>query len=159
MIESMKHWDLVLLVLVFAGAAFGQEYEIGADVGYGLYRDGSVYSPDGTAKAGIRNRFAAGVIIGDEFSDYVSAEIRYLYHDGHPFLQTSSVKTDIQGQSDTLTYELLSTSGSARAAGGRISQGARAPRTTSSLDRCPTRSRFRRLPRSRRTTFGKLPSA
>ncbi len=107
MIESMRHWGLTLAVLVFTGAAFGQEYEIGADVGYGFYRDGSVYSPNGSAKAGIRNRFAAGVIIGDEFSDYVSAEIRYLYHDGHPFLQTSTVKTDIQGQSDTLTYELL----------------------------------------------------
>jgi len=51
MIESMRHWGLTLAVLVFAGAAFGQEYEIGADVGYGFYREGSVYSPNGSAKA------------------------------------------------------------------------------------------------------------
>jgi opacity protein-like surface antigen len=106
MIEAVQRSGVILFVL-FAGAAFGQEYEIGADIGYGFYRDGSIYSADGTAKAGIRTRFAAGVILGDEFSDYVSAEFRYLYHDGHPFLQTPTVKTDIQGQSDALAYELL----------------------------------------------------
>ena len=46
-------------------------------------------------------------LLGDEFSDYVSAEFRYLYHDGHPFLEAPGVKTDIQGQSDALTIELL----------------------------------------------------
>ena len=57
--------------------------------------------------AGIRNRFAAGVILGDDFFNYVSGEFRYLYHDGHPFLATPGVKTDIQGQSHALTYALL----------------------------------------------------
>jgi len=95
------------LLLLFAGAAFGQQYEIGADIGYGLYRNGTIYSGTETAQAGIRNRFAAGIVIGDEFSDYISAEIHYLYHDGHPFLQAPGVKTDIQGNSEALTYDLL----------------------------------------------------
>jgi opacity protein-like surface antigen len=93
--------------ILFSGAAFGQQYEIGANIGYGFYRNGTIYSASGAAQAGIRNRFAAGIILGDEFSNYVSAEFRYLYHDGHPFLQASSVKSDIQGQSDALTGELL----------------------------------------------------
>jgi opacity protein-like surface antigen len=97
----------LILVILCAGAAFGQQYELGAGIGYGLYRDGSIYSASGTAQAGIRNRFAAGIILGDEFSNYVSAEFNYLYHDGHPFLQTSGVKSDIQGQSDALTVGLL----------------------------------------------------
>src|ERR1017187_8976796 len=96
-----------VVVILFAGAAFAQRYEIGANVGYGFYRSGSIYSASGTAQAGIRNRFAAGIILGDKFSNYVSAEFRYLYHDGHPFLQAPGVKTDIQGQSDALTAELL----------------------------------------------------
>ncbi|HTR34615.1 MAG TPA: outer membrane beta-barrel protein [Bryobacteraceae bacterium] len=96
------------ILILFAGAAFGQQqYEIGADVGYGFYRNGSIYSTSGTAKAGIRNRFAAGVMLGDDFSEYVSAEFDYLYHDGHPFLQAPGVKVDIQGQSDMLTGEVL----------------------------------------------------
>ena len=96
-----------LVVILFAGAAFGRQYEIGANAGYGFYRNGTIYSASETAQAGIRNRFAAGIILGDEFSNYVSAEFRYLYQDGHPFLQAPGVKSDIQGQSDALTVELL----------------------------------------------------
>jgi opacity protein-like surface antigen len=97
---------LVALILG-AGVAFGQRYEIGADIGYGFYRNGTIFSNSSSAQAGIRSRFAAGIVLGNDFADYVSAEFRYLYHDGHPFLQTTSVKTDIQGQSDALTMELL----------------------------------------------------
>ena len=58
-------------VVLFASAAFGQQYEIGAVIGYGFYRDGTIYSASGTAEAGIRNRFAAGILLADEFSIYV----------------------------------------------------------------------------------------
>jgi opacity protein-like surface antigen len=96
-----------ILVILFAGAAFGQQYEIGADIGYGFYRNETIYSDSESVQVGVRNRFAAGIILGDEFSKYISAEFRYLYHDGHPFLQAPGVKSDIQGQSDALTGELL----------------------------------------------------
>ena len=96
----------VVLVLLASGA-FAQQYEIGATLGYGFYRNGTIYSASGTADAGIRNRFAAGIILGDEFSDYVSAEFDYLYHDGHPFLRAPGAKADIQGNSDALTCQLL----------------------------------------------------
>src|SRR5258708_1543837 len=94
-------------VLLFSGAALAQQYEIGASIGYGFYRDGTIFSDSGSAQAGIRNRFAAGIILADDFSNYVAAQFRYLYHDGHPFLQSPNVKADIQGQSDALTTELL----------------------------------------------------
>ncbi|HTT62610.1 MAG TPA: outer membrane beta-barrel protein [Bryobacteraceae bacterium] len=93
--------------MLLASGAFAQQYEIGATLGYGFYRNGTIYSASGTADAGIRNRFAAGIILGDEFSDYVSAEFDYLYHDGHPFLQAPGAKADIQGNSDALTCQLL----------------------------------------------------
>lgn len=101
---------LLGLSCTWVSCAWGQQsehFEIGADVGYGFYRDGSIYSNEGTAKAGIRNRFAAGLIFGDDCLDYVSFEFRYLYHDGHPFLQAPGVKVDIQGQSHALTGEAL----------------------------------------------------
>lgn len=96
-----------LCLIFFVPAAFAQQYELGADVGYGLYRNGSIYSGTGSIQAGIRNRFAAGLILGDNVSRYVSVEFNYLYHDGHPFVQGLGVKADIQGQSQTLTPELL----------------------------------------------------
>jgi len=97
------------MFLACSGFAFAQEqpYEIGANAGYGFYRNGSIYSAAGTAQAGIRNRFAAGTVVGDDFSKYVSAEFRYLYHDGHPFLQPPGVKGDMQGNSNALTWGLL----------------------------------------------------
>ena len=96
-----------LFALLFTATIFAQQFEIGATVGYGLYRDGTIFSSSGTADAGIRNRFAAGINIGEEISDYVSAEFRYLYHDGHPFLEAPGIKSDIQGNSDALTYAFL----------------------------------------------------
>ncbi|MGO9095985.1 MAG: hypothetical protein ACLQGV_12250 [Bryobacteraceae bacterium] len=97
-----------LALILFAGAAaFAQRYELGATIGYGIYRDGAIYSDAGTADAGIRNRFAAGILLADDFSTYVSAEFNYLYHDGHPYLQAPGVKSDIQGNSDALTCGLL----------------------------------------------------
>ncbi|MBV8729829.1 MAG: outer membrane beta-barrel protein [Acidobacteriia bacterium] len=97
-----------LLVFPFlVSTAFAQYFELGADIGYGIYRNGSIYSNAGTVTAGIRNRFAAGILLGWDFSKYVSGEFHYLYHDGHPFLQGSGVKVDIQGQSQALTVGLL----------------------------------------------------
>lgn len=89
------------------GAAEAQPYEVGANIGYGIYRDGTIYSSEGTAQAGIRNRFAAGIVLGNDFADYVSAEFRYLYQDGHPYLEAPGVRTDIQGNSDALTIDFL----------------------------------------------------
>ncbi len=93
--------------ILFAVAAWSQTYELGADIGYGIYHNGTILSSAGTIQAGIRNRFAAGIDLGYEFSDYVSEQISYLYHDGHPFLEGQGVKTDIQGQSQALTVALL----------------------------------------------------
>jgi hypothetical protein len=73
---------------------------------YGFYRGGAICPAAGTAQASILNRFAAGIVLGNEFSDYVSAEFNYLYDDGHPLLKTPGVSTDIQGNSDASTCEL-----------------------------------------------------
>jgi opacity protein-like surface antigen len=96
-----------LAVIFLAGTASAQHYEVGAIAGYGVYRNGTIFSASMDAAAGIRNRFAAGIFLGDEFSKYVAAEFDYLYHDGHPFLQAPGVRSDIQGNSDALTCQLL----------------------------------------------------
>jgi hypothetical protein len=96
-----------VILFTFAAASWAQTYELGANIGYGIYHDGTIFSPQGTAEAGIQNRFAAGLVLGDEFSDYVSAEIQYLYHDGHPFLTYQGTRTDIQGNNFAITYNFL----------------------------------------------------
>ena len=100
----MRH----LIVVLFAVSAWGQtEWEFGGTIGYGFYHNGTIFSPAQNIEAGIRNRFAAGVILGQDSWDYISGEIQYLYHDGHPFLQGNGVKTDIQGQSHAFTFSML----------------------------------------------------
>ena len=76
-------------------------------VGYGAYRDVRINSAGGTATAGIRNRFAAGAVFGEDMYSHISGEIRYLYQDGDPFLSVGSVRGNIQGQSHTLNYDAL----------------------------------------------------
>src|SRR5947209_3757888 len=95
------------VMVLFSAVAFAQQYQLGAVIGYGVYRNGTIYSASEKIQAGIRNRFGAGIDLSDDFSRYVAAEFQYLYHDGHPFLQGRGVKTDIQGQSDALTVNLL----------------------------------------------------
>jgi prepilin-type processing-associated H-X9-DG protein len=99
----MKFWALMLLT----AAGFAQPREIGANLGYGVYRDGAIYGWGATAEAGIRNRFAAGIDLGYQFSEYVSGQFNYLYQDGHPFLEAPGVYTEIQGQSQALMLRLL----------------------------------------------------
>lgn len=82
-------------------------WEFGGNVGYGIYRGGSVYSPDGTASAGILNRFTAGAVLGEDLYEYISGEIRYEYQDGHPYLRYGGSRYDIQGSSQTITYDFL----------------------------------------------------
>lgn len=98
---------LPLILFLFAGEARAQRYEVGAIVGYGVYSNGTIFSASGTAEAGIRNRFTAGILLGTKISKYVSGEFNYLYHDGHPFLKAPGVNTDIQGNSSALTLSLL----------------------------------------------------
>jgi hypothetical protein len=98
----------VAALLFFGSCCWAQNtYEFGGAIGYGIYRDGSIFGPGVDVQAGIRNRFAAGVVLGEDLYRYVSGEIRYLYQDGHPYLLANGVRTDIQGQSQAITYDML----------------------------------------------------
>lgn len=97
----------ILAGIVLAASALAQRSYVSGNVGYGWYNNGTIYSGTGTTQAGIRNRFAAGIDLGYDYTDYVSVQFSYLYHDGHPFLQAPGIRTDIQGQSHALTMEGL----------------------------------------------------
>jgi hypothetical protein len=92
---------------VFVTACLAQEWEIGGAIGYGAYRDVRVNAPGAEATAGIRNRFVAGAVITEDRYDHLSGEIRYMYHDGDPFLSFNGRQGNVQGQSHSFTYDLL----------------------------------------------------
>lgn len=99
--------QVIAAALLLAGSCCAQDWEFGGFIGDGAYHGGSVYSSEGTARAGILNRFSAGAVFGEDLYEYVSGEIRYIYQDGHPYLSFNGTRTDIQGQSQTITYDLL----------------------------------------------------
>jgi hypothetical protein len=150
----------VVPLILFSGAAIWQQYEIGAN----KYRTVSVEPvPDSRTREPRNPAFGIalqpGIILGDLFSDYVSAEFRYLYHDGHGFLQAPAVKADIQGQSDALTMEALFHFKKREQRWRPFLAGGAGAKEyiVAGPERSP--SRFRRLPSSRRTMCGKSSSA
>jgi len=89
-------------------AAWAQpQYEVGGFFGYGFYRTATVYTPEGNATAGIRNRFAAGALIGEDLYEHISGEFRYTYQDGDPFVSSGSVRGNENGGSDAFDYSVL----------------------------------------------------
>jgi hypothetical protein len=98
---------IVLLAMLAPAAWAQQQFEFGGMFGYGFYRSGTVYTPDGDATAGIRNRFTAGALIGEDLYDYISGEFRYLYQDGDPYISSGSVRANENGQSHAFDYSLV----------------------------------------------------
>src|SRR5262245_1254398 len=96
-----------LAVLFCASACFAQNYEVGAADGYGFYRNARVIASPGTVTAEIRNRFVAGATLTEDMYERVSGELRYLYQDGDPFVSGFGRKANTEGQSHSVTYELL----------------------------------------------------
>jgi hypothetical protein len=80
---------------------------MGVALGYGVYRNGSVLSADGTAEAGFKNRFVLSAVITEDEYDHISGEFRYLYQDGDPFIRAGGTETRLQGQSHAFSYDVL----------------------------------------------------
>ena len=76
-------------------------------VGYGFYHNGSVTGPDGTEQAGIADRIAAGGVLSEDLFEHFSGEVRYLYQGGHPFISMPGFRTDMDGETHTVTYDVL----------------------------------------------------
>jgi hypothetical protein len=88
-------------------AAWAQEYEIGGIVGYGYYRDTTVFSTGGNATAGIGSGVAAGFVATQNMYQYISGEFHYLYQDGGPFVSSGQVRGNVNGDSHAFDYALL----------------------------------------------------
>src|SRR5688500_12362466 len=93
-----------VLLLGTATAAFPQQWQVGGAVGYGWYRGIRFNGPGAEASAGIRNRFVAGAVLTEDLYEHISGEVRYIYHDGDPYLSLGGRTANMQGQSHSFTY-------------------------------------------------------
>ena len=99
------NWKLAAVLL--ASTCFAQTYELGGTLGYGVYRNGSVSSPDGRVTTGVGNRLTAGVVVTENMYEHLSGELRYMYQGGGPFVSAVGQKVSISGQSHSVHYDLL----------------------------------------------------
>lgn len=95
------------VALVFATAAFAQDWQVGGSFGYGWNRKARVNGPGAEVDIGIQNRFTAGAVVTEDLYEHLSGEVRYLYQDGDPYLSFNGRKANIQGQSHSFIYEGL----------------------------------------------------
>ena len=80
---------------------------MGGSLGYGWYRGIRVNGPGAEAQAGIRNRFTASAVVTEDLYEQISGEVRYVYHDGDPYLTLGARTANMQGQSHSFTYDTL----------------------------------------------------
>jgi len=99
-------WKLGAVLWASACLAAGP-FEAGGFLGYGAYRTATVFAPDGTATAGIDNRFVAGAFFSEDLYEHLSGELRYVYQDGDPFVTAGGQRGNIQGQSHAVHYDFL----------------------------------------------------
>jgi hypothetical protein len=95
------------LLLATASTAVAQQWQMSGSLGYGWYRGIRVNGPGAEATAGIRNRFTAGFVATEDLYERISGEVRYIYHDGDPYLSLSGRTANMQGQSHSVTYDTL----------------------------------------------------
>ena len=99
----------VALALVGAGACLGQNFgwELGAAGGFGLVHDATIRNPSGSVTAGIDNRFAAGVVAGQDLYEHLSGDLRYTFRDDDLVLKSGGRKANMDGDSHLIHYDLL----------------------------------------------------
>jgi hypothetical protein len=106
-LENIVRTATMLLLVVSAAAAEDHGWQIGGAGGYGFYHNGSVFSSNGQAETGVRDRFAFGFFLDQDLYQHLGGEIRYTYQDGDFFLSAGGRRADIQSHSHTIHYDLL----------------------------------------------------
>src|ERR1051326_448773 len=99
----------VCITLALASACMAQEHEweVGAAAGFGFMHNATINNPTGSVSAGFDNRFAAGVVIGQELYQHFGGELRYTFRDNDLVLKGTGEKVNMDGDSHLVHYDLL----------------------------------------------------
>lgn len=97
----------VALALASACMAQEREWEVGAAGGFGFMRNATINNPTGSVSAGFDNRFAAGVVIGQDLYQHFGGEVRYTFRDNDLVLKGAGQKVNMDGTSHLVHYDLV----------------------------------------------------
>ena len=100
---------LRLLTLLFPLPCLmlGQQWEVGAHGGYGLFLNPTVNSGTTSGSAGFSNGYAFGALLGNQISRLVGGEARYTYQSDHLRVSSGSTLVQSAARSQALHYDVL----------------------------------------------------
>ena len=93
--------------ILIALPAFAQKYELGILGGVSLYDTKTVTNPRGTADAGFKPGYVAGVTLGHNTYQHIGGEIRYTFLQNEMKLSSGSTEATFGSQAHTVHYDVL----------------------------------------------------
>jgi hypothetical protein len=84
-----------------------QHWEVGADGGYGAFRDVTVTAGTATGSTGFSSGYTFGVLLGSEFNRLAGGEIRYTYQADDLRVSSGSTVVTAKARSQALHYDVL----------------------------------------------------
>ena len=85
----------------------GQHWEVGADGGYGAFRDVSVSAGTATGTTGFSSGYTFGALLGSQFNRLAGGEIRYTYQADDLRVSLGSAEVKAKARSQALHYDVL----------------------------------------------------
>jgi hypothetical protein len=80
---------------------------VGAAAGFGIMRNATISNLSGSASAGVDDRFAAGVVFGQDLYQHLGGEVRYTFRDDDLVLKSGGSKVNMDGESHLVQYDML----------------------------------------------------
>jgi hypothetical protein len=97
----------VAVTVALSSACLAQQWEIGAEGGYGWSYNPSIVNSAQSAEAGFAQKVAVGAVFAQNLYDYVGGEVRYLYSFGGPQVKSQGTQAYISGYTNAVTYDVL----------------------------------------------------
>lgn len=98
---------LFTLLLPLPCLLMSQNWEVGADGGYGVFRQASVSNGSTSGSAGFDSGAAFGAVLGNQIHSIVGGEARYTYRMDDMIVSSGSTKATATAQSHAIHYDVL----------------------------------------------------
>lgn len=93
--------------VLMAPPALAQNWETGAAIGFGFYRDATLSGATSTGRAGFGPRFALGAMAGRSLGEHFSIEGRYTLQDGDLEIVSHGMEANLDGAASSFLGELV----------------------------------------------------
>lgn len=97
----------ITVALTFLSACLAQDWELGANGGFGWYIYPTITNAAGSVQAGVSAKGAIGVTLTENMYPHIGGEIHYLFRFGGPQLKADGTQANMSGHTNVITYDFL----------------------------------------------------